>query len=380
MPAVIVQSVGAGGKNTRIDSQKIEDLLRKAGVPLRLSLEGAIEEFQLLCGLPPDGKVDPGGATLRTLNAVTNPLKLRITDTTQRGKNPPYKSVVSSETVERGGYRISYDTDDGSRRRTEIPPVYRVLLGTSQQSAIDISGRPQRDVLDLKTFVELLKLIERLDAWGTTLTVQLFVDLHGRLTAPPSNKETIRCPVKPHSGTLLSETANQGMPYLGEVGTGFWGRMLVKPEGYDKYVFVWARHLELDTKKRGFDCITYAGAVCGAQHTDMSGRGDDLAEGLNARSEKSYCATPVGTESVTYGKGNLDGASVTDIGKFFEANKTGYFLLYSTGHVTLVADGYVYEFKPKAGFAKASVSDWVGSHKGTWTVKRILRAPPLARA
>src|SRR4051812_36613471 len=77
----IGNSVGAGGKNTHDDGVVIQVLLnlnRPAPLP-QLALDGAvgpgtiaaIKEFQarVLHGAAPDGRIEPGGATLQALQA-----------------------------------------------------------------------------------------------------------------------------------------------------------------------------------------------------------------------------------------------------------------------------------------------------------------------
>ena len=54
----------------------------------------------------------------------------------------------------------------------------------------------------------------------------------------------------------------------------------------------------------------------------------------------------------------------------------------STGHVTLVVNDNVYEFKPKQpgnkGFVKTPTSDWLKTHKDGWTLRKLPSKPPLA--
>jgi hypothetical protein len=72
-PVVISKSVGVGGNNDAADLKKIQDLLKDIGFRLESSklqknTNGAIAAFQQANGLGGDGRVDPGGKTLETMN------------------------------------------------------------------------------------------------------------------------------------------------------------------------------------------------------------------------------------------------------------------------------------------------------------------------
>jgi hypothetical protein len=381
MPAVTVsQSVGGlAGATVRslpIEEQRIQELVRKAGIPFTgvRTLAGDIAEFQQMCGLKADGRVDKGGTTLRYLNAVANPTKLNVWDSMYFGEGPG-KSLVSTQRILKGGYEITYTTDDGAKGDTKIPKPYRVLLGVDVANAIDISGRPMTDVMDPAKLGDLLTLIERRGAWGTSLSLMIFVTLKGQ-TISVSNSMNLLCPVKPHSGKMLSKKENEDLLYLGKLAPEgsedkdqFYGRFFRQVPGYDKYLFTWGGYLELAGDKRGFDCITYAGTTCGASPSDLGGNGESLAKALNAT-------------DVVYDKVTLNKAKMSVLKSFFEKNTAGYYLLYSSGHVTLVADGIVYEFKPNQagnkGFVTAKTSDWVATHKDGWTLKKLPNKPQLA--
>ena len=371
MPAVfITQSVGDKGKNLPAEECAIQDLVRRAGIPFRgpRTLAGDIAEFQRMCKLPVDGRVAARGSTLRYLNAVANQPKLVIKDNVVIGEGPG-KSAVSSQPILKGGYHIWYETDDGAKRDAKIPAPYQLWLGPDQMNAVDVSDRPRNDLLDAAKLGELLGIIERRHAWGTTLGIKLFVTLERQFIAS-SNVANLGCPVKPHAGNMLSSAENSDLLYLGDPDAKqFYGRMFLTVPGFNKYLFCWAGRLELDPAKRGFDCITYAGTTCGAKHTDMGGRGEDLA-------------TALGASAVVHDGVTLDKAKIETLTRFFEKNTTGYYLLYSTGHVTLVVNDNVYEFKPKQpenkGFVKTPTSDWVKTHKDGWTLKKLPSKPPLA--
>jgi hypothetical protein len=72
-PVTISKSVGVGGVNNADDLKKIQDLLKDIGFrlgsgKLQKNTNGAIAAFQVANGLGSDGRVDPGGKTLETLN------------------------------------------------------------------------------------------------------------------------------------------------------------------------------------------------------------------------------------------------------------------------------------------------------------------------
>ena len=373
MPAVnITQPVGSKGKNLPTEERAIQDLLRKTGIQFRAprTLAGDIEAFQRMCHLQPDGRVDPHGTTLRWLNAVVNQPKLVIAADVPLGEGSG-KSTVSSQTILKGGYGISYHTEDGGRGDTKIPAPYQLLLGPDQMNAIDVSERPRTDLLDAATLAKLLAIIDARGVWASTLPLKLFVTLERQVisSSPPAN---LRCPVKPHTGKMLSSSENGDLFYLGDVAAkNYFGRMFQTVPGFNKYLFCWGGRFELDPAKRGFDCITFAGTTCGAKHTDMRGKGADLAAALGA--------TPVIHDKVT-----LDNAKMANLKRFFETNKTGHYILYSTGHVTLVVDDYVYEFKPNQpgnkGFVPTKTTDWVGTHQDGWTLRKLPSKPLLANA
>jgi peptidoglycan hydrolase-like protein with peptidoglycan-binding domain len=69
-------SVGRNGANDRRDTRLVQHLLNDAGAGLTVDglvgpkTIGAIEQFQQRSGIGADGRVDPGGATLRALVAA----------------------------------------------------------------------------------------------------------------------------------------------------------------------------------------------------------------------------------------------------------------------------------------------------------------------
>ena len=76
MSVFIRGSVGFGGANDSDDTRKVQELLNLAEAFPRLKIDGvcgprtiiAIRNFQSRFILTPDGRVDPGGRTIRELN------------------------------------------------------------------------------------------------------------------------------------------------------------------------------------------------------------------------------------------------------------------------------------------------------------------------
>lgn len=78
MPIEIQASVGRGGENRRPDTREIQRALNEVFPSLELVVDGLcgsktirrIERFQRRFMTAPDGRVDPGGRTLRRLNST----------------------------------------------------------------------------------------------------------------------------------------------------------------------------------------------------------------------------------------------------------------------------------------------------------------------
>jgi hypothetical protein len=315
--------------------------------------------------------IEPGGRTHRTLNVVLNPPNLVLGPYGKAGVGLGV-SVVSPLAPEFGGYLISYTTDDGANGKTPIPAGYRLLLGPNEELALDVTGRPMHQLLDAAGLARLLYIMDKFESWGNLLRLSLMVTRESQVLHY-SKQQLLKCPVRPHSGRLLSENENLDLLYLGVVrgkdDSEFYGRMFKQIPGFEKYLFTFGGCLELENSKRGFDCITFAGTACGAPHKTMGGRGADLALALGAK-------------EVVFEKTRLIDVAAKTIGEYLARNGTGYYLLYGGGHVTLVVNSQVYEFKPgrpsNRGFTMTPAAQWVLEHKGAWTLKQLPAKPPLA--
>lgn len=221
---------------------------------------------------------------------------------------------------------------------------------------------------------------------------RLYVVLNDQVISE-SNMQILNCPVQPHNGKMLplDEVNNgrkltyQGDPDAGENGE-YWGRMFHQIAGYDGYFFRYLSSLETDNAKRGFDCITYAGAACGASIHRMKASAD-LAASLDA----TACSVETSVEkpgtkgappTVTKATAALENAELKYVKEFFRTNTTGYFLMWSTGHIVLVGNGVVHEFTPKAGisgYAATPVQTWLETTKAKkLTVRKLPKKPALA--
>lgn len=60
-----------------------------------------------------------------------------------------------------------------------------------------------------------------------------------------------------------------------------------------------------------------------------------------------------------------------EIRPFFEKNSTGRYIMWSSGHVVIVANGYVYEFSESAGgYNRTKVQDW-NFHGRSYWIRRL---------
>jgi len=369
MPVSIAQSVGEGGINSPNDVVQIDALLHKIGMlppicPLEKTRNDAIRRFQEIWGLRSrgvfDGKIDPGGGTLAKLNATAAPLAL--------------KPIVLGM-AEHGAYLISF--------APAAPPApYRLWLGVWPVAGeyIDVTGASSSDVMTKDNLASLLELIKRKRAWGTPLQLRLYVALDNRVISE-SNPQNFICPVQPHNGKLLPlDEVNNGakLTYQGNATAkppSFWGRMFHQVAGYEGYFFKYGGMLETDAAKRGFDCITYAGTVCGAPTTRMAAS-SDLVAAMGATACTVVTQDGAAGETVTT---TLDSAQPKYVKEFFKTNTTGSYLMYSGGHIVVVVDGVVHEFSSsKQGYAATAVATWLEPQVDRLTVRKLANKPALA--
>ncbi len=410
VPTVIKDAVGektlvmgkpVPAKNNPDDVKKIQALLKKVLGPSApiftdgkcdATMKGAIAEFQRAWGGGADSTVEPlshpHAHTLKNLDRLANPLVL---------------NQIAKCKVAVGGYVIGYETCD----RGPLPPAgkgYTLHLGfPAEANSIEVTGRPHNDLLSYQhNLGKVLAIFEKLACWATPVQCQLYLKYKGAVIST-SNAQPLEdnAPVQPHNGRMLPlDEVNNGpkLSYQGDVSAKqFWGRMFAQVPGYNKCVFVYGGEFESDNSFRGFDCITYAGTTCGASNLHMAGS-PDLAESLHATAidhihvvvkdpkggketlNHAHAKDPkTGKEiGVTVQLEDADHACVKD---FFAATPTGYFLLFSSGHIVIVANGEVHEFTPPSYRCTKKVTEWLelSIHKAQkFTVRRLPQKPARA--
>jgi hypothetical protein len=352
----IADSVGKGGVNAPADVQRVNELLNSIGLLESTfandqARDDALTRFQEIWGLHGrhgqyDGKVERDGTTLRKLNETASPHRL-----TYRGQ----KKIRS------GGYLISYTPH-------APPPPYRVLLGESPEpmESIDVTDAISYDVITATNLPALLKLIDRKQRWGGNLNPRLFIVLDRKLVSA-SDPIAIPCPVAPHRSTLLPlSDKGPGMTYQGLYPKAYWGRWLEDVPGFDGSFFAVGydpgdpkghARFETDRSHRGFDCITYAGTVSGAPPNVMH-TGDELAAWFDP--PLIQCSVQKTTPSGVAEQVKLEEADWGDVATYFSVQTAGHFLMWSSGHVVIVANGIVHEFTNLGGgYRETAVQDWL---------------------
>ena len=365
------KSMGKPAPNKPDDVRKIQGLLKavsgstpafKDGV-CDDTLKAAIAEFQKLWGATADSTVDPHGHTLKRLNRLVNPLVLK---------------PITMRPVAHGGYVIGFTTCDAGPLPSAGKGYTQFLCLPGDNNTIDVSSRPAHDLLSKDNLGDVLKIIEKLGFWAVPIQCRIQLRCKG-VVISTSDPQILAAPVRPHNGVMLPlDEVNNGpkLTYQGDpAAKDFHGRMFAQVAGYDKCVFVWAGKFETNNEFRGFDCITYVGATCGASNMHMA-ESDDLATSLGAiKVELTRNVKDPKTGKETQVKVQLEQADPADVKEFFKGPSTGYFLMFSGGHIVLVADGKVHEFKASApsGYSCKEVADWLEPYK---TMKLTVRKLP----
>ncbi len=388
MDVTISNSVGKNGRNLPDDVIKIQQLLSEVGMapyslphyflnpqqswsvmpslqvcvatpPIDPATIRSIEEFQGLWGGPVDGRVDPGGTTLKRLNATKTPLKLSEIKLAYLNNFGPTLPC---------GYMVKYTG--------QIPPSgYKILLGFSSTPVLiqsgnwlkpaeltdflDITSRKSYCVICNDNLALLLKLIDKKKLWATTPLATLFVT-KGCQIISRSNSATIDCPVKPYKGKLRlslgqndlgEEAGTPPLLYNGKSdGTGG-GAMFHIPAVDGNYYFEFHGKFEVKNERRGFDCTTFVGAVFDVNPNTgmMAGDADTLAQ--------SPVAQKIPFES----------KSAAEVKAFFDTHKAGTYIVGSGGHVMLVADGVLHEFNLTGG--QAGLPGYKHGPVATWPLQ-----------
>ena len=380
MPVAITKSVGEGGVNQPMDLMSVDQGLRAIGLlgpisPTPATRNAAIRRFQEIWGIRDargtfDGKIEPNGQTLAKLNAAA--IRPRITRLDARKK------------IGKGGYRLAYTPKP-------LPAPYRVRLGvtTSIGDWFDITACDPNDVITRANLPDLLKLVTRHHRWGQQLALKVMFVLDDTVVLM-SDAMSINCPVAPHNGNLLPLDPGNGaiLTYQGDAAADqFWGRWLQPVEGFPGYLFFaylfdssGDSNFETDDAHRGFDCITYAGTVCGAPPTVLAATQSLLGHlsPIRCSCQKQVPGKKPGDPATTVTV-ELENADAKDVATYFAANGNGYHIMWSGGHVVLVANGTVHEFSAsKQGYAATPVADWLAS-RGRQSVRQLTARPAYAR-
>lgn len=343
------------------------------------ALKKAIGDFQRCWPGTADSTVDPNGQTLKRLDRLANPLILnpislgRVLDQWVDGK------MVSNG----GGYNISVKSCDGGSLPLSGKGFALVLAVQNDSHTMDVSDRPASDLLTKDNLGQLLGIFDTLDTWAVPVQVKVQLRYRNEVITT-SGAQNLQTPVRPHNGRMLplDRTSNGAeLTYQGDPeAADFHGRMFVEVPGYDKCLFVYAGQFETRNDNRGFDCITYAGTTCGAANVHMADSAD-LAGSLGASAVSiNKVSTDAKGKPVTT-KVTLDAADPADVREFFKGPSNGYYLMWSGGHIVLVANGTVHEFKASApsGYTQTPVATWLEPYKSKKLTVRQLPAKP-ARA
>lgn len=343
--AVGEKSSAAVAPNKPEDVRKVQALLRKAtGLLAPLLKDGvydtpmknAIADFQKLWGGTADSRIDPGGLTLKRLDRLANPLVLQ---------------PITKGRVAKGGYLVPYTTCDGGSLPATGKGYTLHLCFRDEHHSVDVTGRPSSDLLNENNLGAVLTILEKFACWAAPVQCRLQLRWKGTPVSI-SDPQTFVAPVKPHNGKMLplDETTNgEKLTYQGDPKAKvFRGRMFAQVAGYDKFVFIYAGLFETDPNFRGFDCITYAGTTCGALTSHMADS-NDLATSLATTTidhVRKITDPKTGKESSATVK--LELADPAHVKEFFAGPSAGYYLMWSGGHIVIVADGEVHEFKASA--------------------------------
>lgn len=384
-----LDSAGRALANKPEDVRKVQGLLGKVlgpAAPLfrsgvcEVQFNLALADFQRAWGSS-GGAVFPHDETMKRLDRLACPLKLviapsRVHSRWQHGKMACYG----------GGYQVCLDTGDGgSLPGASSGYTVHLIVGENAANAIDVTKEPHRDLMGIAKLRELLALLEKLAVWATPVCCRLQLRYKNAVISTSMETQILHAPVRPHNGRLLpldEVTNGPKLTYQGEAASKeSHGRMLIHVPGYANELFVYGGHLETRNEFRGFDCITYVGTACGASNAHMAAS-DDLADSLLASpvslQSKRRDAKSGQQSSITV---ELENAEPADVKAWFAAKPSGYFLMWSGGHVVLVANGEVHEFKASApsGYTRTPVAAWLAPYTAKRLTVRQLPGKP-ARA
>lgn len=370
--AVGEKSLGKLAPNRPEDVKKVQVLLRKvfgSKAPALVdgvcddAMKNAIADFQRAWSGAAGSIVTPNSQALRRLDRLANPLVLK---------------PISMGKVVHGGYAVAFTSCDEGALPARESGYTRHLCVRSDGSSIDVTDRKTGDLIVKENVGSLLEILDNLNCWGTTVKCYLQVRYRGSVIST-SDPQFLKAPVQPHNGRMLPlDESNNGpkLLYLGDPEKKeFYGRMFAQVAGYEKPVFVFAGKFETDNSKRGFDCITYVGTTCGGSNLHMHDSRDTCASLNTTAVEHSRTSIDPKTKKLKEVLVTLDDADPADVKDFFSARPAGFFLMYSGGHIVIVGNGNVYEFKASApsGYSCTPVATWLAPYK---TKKLTVRKLP----
>ncbi|HTS53784.1 MAG TPA: peptidoglycan-binding domain-containing protein [Burkholderiales bacterium] len=294
-------------------------------------LIAAISDFQSSWLTAPDGKVDPGGATLRRLAYLANGAWMI--------------SPIATKKIERGGYRVGYEPAfSWNRNYRAYLTVHNLNLSPSANlrrlgelpHCIDVTNRNHRDVLSYEDLPQFLSTIGSFgDAiWGSKRYCAIYIARGDLIIGRSRNLAVMTCPIRPlNAKPAVIMPEKDTLPYYhGD------GAPLVTPTPInDKYWFRSGGEFVTDNDKRGLNCCTYPSAVYGL--TSGTDSGEHIANAIAG-----------GTAN------DVDGESYDDMMTFLTKHRTGTYLFWydysGGGHVVLVVDGEAHEWSQTTGHYK----------------------------
>lgn len=268
----------------------------------------------------------------------------------------PYTSALKLKPIKlgrikQGGYVIGYEG--------AVSAGCTLWLGLPDpNNAMEVTGKHHDDLLDGSNLPAFLSLIGKQKTWwGAQGKCRLFVK-RGPSVLAQSNEESFSCPVRPYVGRLHPllgrGDAGPSLRYTGTPPKYPDGRFLSLPPIDGCYYFAHAGSFETDNAKRGFNCITYVGAVFGVDVNSgaMSADGTRLA---------NHCGCmPVACEN----------KSLLEVRAFFAKNRLGTYFMWSKHHIVIVVNGVVCEFREKFGrFNEQPIEQWQ-HNDGHWRVRK----------
>ncbi len=295
----------------------------------------------------------------------------------------PKITGITLKRVKDGGYKIKRD-DPGP-----LPTGTRAFLALgfkadAQSPVVEVTGRPPDDLIDwerLKVILTFLGAGPPSNAspwWGRTLWCSLAYYADGKWGQSTAAYFPFPAPVQPLAYTagpkLGKQDSGPRLRYTG-IQTGrlaFNAPPATGPNIDGRTYFVSAGMFETDNAMRGFNCITFAGAVMGA-------RSDLGAWAVNG----ATLASSIGAIDCIDASGKpLAGVSGSDIRRYLQSHY-GTFLLWMSHHCVIVVSNklgaVVYEYAENSGgnlpmgqgYNETPIEAWptIKGHS-TWTMKK----------